>query len=152
MFGLTDKLFGMIAAGVAALLLVGFVVQTVRIDGFPLFYTGMRTQLAECNDAQRLVNEAVLAAADKAREEGRATAIADRERLAADDAKRLAESNKTVADLQAIVARLRQPQPPVRVIVDGQPPVVITPPVAMSCDLDRGALDDLRTTLNRGRL
>lgn len=137
---------------VAAAALLAFAVQTVRIDGFPLFYTGLRGQLLECRDAQSEANKAAQAVADRAREDGRAAALADRERIAAGDAKRAEESAKAVADLQAIVARLSRPQPPVRVTVESEPPIIITPPVGPSCDLDRGALDDLRERLNRGRL
>jgi len=41
-----SKLFGPIAAGLAALFLVGFIVQTVRIDGWPIFGGGLREELA----------------------------------------------------------------------------------------------------------
>lgn len=143
---------GPIMGALAAILAIAFAVQTVRIDGFPIFYDGLRSQLLACENAQAKANEAAQAAAEKAREDGRVAAIADRERIEASDKQRAADSAKTVADLQAIVARLKQPQPPMRVTVDQPLPLVVTPPVGMSCDLDRSALDDLRERLNRGRL
>lgn len=135
---------------VAGLALAGFVFQTLRIDGVPLFYVGYRTQLAECRAMQQEANDAATAAANKAREEGRVAALADAQRLAADEAKRKADADKALADLRAIVARLQRPQPPVTVRVEGGEPIVVTPAVGM-CLLDREAVNDLRAALNRGR-
>ncbi len=136
---------------VSAVAAAAFLFQTFRIDGVPIFYTGMRTQLAECRAAQGLANDAAQKAAEKSREEGRQAAIADATRLGAEEAKRKADSDKTVSDLQAIVARLQRPQPPVTVRVEGGEPVVVTQTVMGMCELDRGAIIDLRSALNRGR-
>lgn len=143
---------GPIMGALAAVLAVALVAQTVRIDGFPILYDGLRMQLATCLAAQGLANDAAIKAAEKAREEGRAAALADTDKLAADRAAEKATTQKTISDLQGIVARLQRPQPPVTVRVEGEPPVVVTPSVSQACLMDKDALGDLRERLNRGRL
>lgn len=140
-----------VAILVAAVAVGAFLFQTFRIDGVPLFYTGMRTQLAECRSAQALANEAAQAAAEKAREEGRQAAAADAKRLDENEAKRQAESDATIADLKDAVRRLNQPRPPVTVHVEGGEPIVVTQAVGGMCALDPMAISDIRAALNRGR-
>lgn len=143
---------GPIMGALAAVLAIAFAVQTIRIDGLPIFYDGLRMQLAACETARLTANEAAGKAAEKAREDGRAAALADADKLAGDRAKERESTAKTISDLQSIVARLQRPQPPVTVRVEGEPPVIATPPVSQACLLDKDALGDLRERLNRGRL
>lgn len=148
---LAGKLAGPLFAAAAILFFVGFAVQTVRIDGFPLFYTGMRTQLAEAEVANARANERAAAVVDKAREDGRAAAAQDSQRLADAVSQRQRDLDGSIARLGPIASRLlgisQQPPKP------GEPPVVITPsPLPPVCRLDRTTLDDLRNELNMGRV
>lgn len=111
----------------------------------------LRADLAECRNQQLEANAAVVKARDDGREEGRIAANADGERLRAEALERQAMLETTITDLRAITARLNAPRPPVRVEVDPAIPVVVTPPAAMSCALDRKALDEMQAFLNRGR-
>ncbi len=112
---------------------------------------GLRADLLACEQRQTEANNAILKAQDDGRREGRDAANKDGERLrqeAAETQKQLAGALVQLAD---ITKRLNAPKPPVTVTVDGPLPVVVTPPAAMSCNLERGPLDELQSFLNRGR-
>lgn len=148
-----SKLFGPIASAAVVVLLGAFIVQTVRIDGFPLFGPGYRGQLAECRNERGRENDAILEAQNKGREEGRVAAAADSAALAEREKKRDEDFGKRIEALDSITADLAKPrpEPTVRVTVDDPLPVVVTPPSSPQCLLDQDVLDRLRTFINQGR-
>lgn len=146
---LSSRLAGPIATGVAALLLVALMVQTVRISGF-FFIPGLEDQLAACQSVNSRANEAATKAIADAREAGRLQAEAAAKRLLEGELKRREDTDKVIADLQKAVSKLRPVAPP-PVILPGQPlpPIVVTPPqLPAVCRLDQAALDSIRGTLN----
>ena len=131
------------------ILLVGFLIQTVRIDGFPLFGDGLRQKLTACENVNLAANQLAQDAVAKAREEGRITAAADSLKLVQDETERRKVTDKTITDLRIMVARLR-PVPPRPIVVTGPPPVRL-PPLPVACKLDQTALDSIRSALNEQR-
>ncbi len=139
----------------ALIFFIGAAAQTVRIDGVPLFYTGMRTQLAECRVATDKANAAALVAVEKTRVEGAAQAAADTTRLQQEAAAREKGLQQQLTDINKIVANLRA-RPPIRVTTQAPGPVVMLPqplpPLPAVCMLEPTALDNLRSNLNMGRM
>jgi len=150
---LASKLFGPIAAAVAALAVLGLVVQTIRIDGFPFFGPGLRGRLAECENVNTLAAKERDDAIAKSREEGRASAALDAQGLISREVERRAAADKSIEDLRLQVSKLRPVAPP-PIILPGQPepPIVVTPPaLPAACQMNQEALDAIRLNINAAR-
>ena len=123
----------------------------IIIVGLLLWNAQLRLDLANCR-AEKLIDDlAAHEAVNKELKEGRDAANKDGERLRQEQADRDKKLDAGLKELSRITVRLNAPRPPVTVMVESEPPVVITPPAGPSCALDRMALDDLRAFLNRGR-
>lgn len=142
-------MYRFIAAIAAPILLVGLLVQSIRADGF-LWWDGLSDKLAACEAVNAKANERAREAADAAREQGRIAAEAAALDLIAKEQARREQTDKTIADLRALVGKLRPISPP-PIVVPGEP-ILITPSmVTTSCDFKQEPLDAMRNAINASR-
>lgn len=144
MIGFMTSRLGALVGGALVALIV-FAVQEFRLSR-------VQSYLLACEQRQTEANNAILKAQEDGRREGRDAANKDGERLRQESAETQRQLKGALVQLADITKRLNAPKPPVTVSVDGPLPVVVTPPAAMSCALERGPLDELTAFLNRGRV
>ncbi len=140
--GFLQSKLGIAAAGAIALVLM--------YGAWSIQVSGLRGELLACERAAEVAEDAAEKERERILAEGREAANKEGERLREEAAKRQAELQTTIKGLEGITKRLSVPPPPVRVMVENEPPVVISPP-AVSCALDKPTLDELQIFLNRGR-
>lgn len=129
---------------------IGALACVLMYGAWSIQIADLRGQLLACERAAEVAEDAAQAEQKRILDEGRAAANAEGERLRAEAAERQKQLETTIVGLRGITKRLEAPQPPVRVMVENAPPLVISPP-AVSCALDRPTLDELQIFLNRGR-
>jgi hypothetical protein len=149
---LKNAVFGAIASGLAILFLIGFIWQTVRIDGFLWFSDGLVKQLTDAKDVIPRANAAALEALEKGRAEGRASAALDDARIQQERDETLKSKDQTIATLRAAIVGLRPSTittPPATVtVIPAAPPAMV---VDNRCRFDPAALERIRTALNAQR-